>query len=124
VDFRGQRRTNDTHASTTDAEAKLYKKAKGQEAKLGFLMENRNGLVVETRLTAATGTAEREAALEMVRAKRQQKRGGMTLGGDKSYDTREQVAALRRLKVTPPVAQNTARPGGSAMDQRTTRHAG
>ena len=80
VDFRGQRRTNDTHASTTDAEAKLYKKAKGQEAKLGFLMENRNGLVVETRLTAAAGTAEREAALEMVRAKRQQKRGGMTWG--------------------------------------------
>jgi len=84
VDFRGQRRTNDTHASTTDAEAKLYKKAKGQEAKLGFLghvlMENRNGLVVETRLSAATGTAEREAALEMVRAKREQKRGGMTWG--------------------------------------------
>jgi transposase len=127
VDFRGQRRTNDTHASTTDADAKLFKKAKGQEAKLGFLghvlMENRNGLVVETRLTAATGTAEREAALEMVGTKRQQNRGNMTLGGDKNYDTREHVAALRQLKVTPHVAQNTARPGGSAIDQRTTRHA-
>jgi transposase len=126
VDFRGQKRTNDTHASTTDADAKLYKKAKGQEAKLAFLghvlMENRNGLVVETRLTAATGTAEREAALEMIGAKPQ--RGRVTLGGDKGYDTREHVAGLRQLKVTPHVAQNTARPGGSAIDQRTTRHAG
>jgi transposase len=131
VNFRGQRRSNDTHASTTDADAKLYKKAKGQEAKLGFLghvlMENRNGLVVETRLTKATGTAEREASLEMIGAKqkkRKHKREGITLGGDKNYDTREHVAALRRLKVTPHVAQNTARPGGSAIDQRTTRHAG
>jgi transposase len=126
VDFRGQKRTNDTHASTTDADAKLYKKAKGQEAKLAFLghvlMENRNGLVVETRLTAATGTAEREAALEMMGAK--PKRGRVTLGGDKGYDTREHVAGLRQLKVTPHVAQNTERRGGSAIDQRTTRHAG
>src|SRR3990172_4749391 len=94
VNFRGQRRTNDTHTSTTDADAKLYKKAKGQEAKLAFLghvlMENRSGLVVETRLPAATGTAEREAALEMIGAQRQRKRGGLTLGGDKNYDTREQ----------------------------------
>jgi len=128
VNFRGERRSNDPHASTTDADARLYKKAKGQEAKLAFLghvlMENRNGLVVETRLTAATGTAEREAALEMIGAQRQRKRGGLTLGGDKNYDTREQVAALRELKVTPHVAQNTGRPGGSAIDQRTTRHAG
>jgi transposase len=128
VDFRGQKRCNDTHASTTDADARLYKKAKGQEAKLGFLghvlMENRHGLVVETRLTKATGTAEREAALEMVKAKRQQKRGRLTLGGDKHYDVAEHVAALRRLKVTPHVAQNTERRGGSAIDQRTTRHAG
>jgi IS5 family transposase len=106
----------------------LYKKAKGQEAKLGFLghvlMENRHGLVVETRLTKATGTAEREAVLEMVKAKRQQKRGRLTLGGDKHYDVAEHVAALRRLKVTPHVAQNTERRGGSAIDQRTTRHAG
>jgi transposase len=126
VDFRGQKRTNDTHASTTDADAKLYKKAKGQEAKLAFLghvlMENRNGLVVETRLTGATGTAEREAALEMIGAKPQ--RGRVTLGGDKGYDTREHVAGLRQLKVTPHVAQNTGRRGGSAIDARTTRHAG
>jgi len=128
VDFRGQKRTNDTHASTTDPDAKLYKKAKGQEAKLAFLghvlMENRNGLVVETRLTAATGTAEREASLEMVGAMRQSKRGPLTVGGDKNYDTREHVAGLRELKVTPHVAQNTGRRGGSAIDQRTTRHAG
>ena len=128
VDFRGQKRTNDTHASTTDADAQLYKKAKGQEAKLAFLghvlMENRNGLVVETRLTAATGTAEREASLAMIGTKRKQKPGRLTLGGDKNYDTHEQVAALRGLKVTLHVAQNTGRPGGSAIDQRTTRHAG
>jgi transposase len=128
VDFRGQRRTNDTHASTTDADARLYKKAKGQEAKLGFLghvlMENRNGLVVETRLTRATGTAERQASVEMVEAKRKQKRGRLTLGGDKNYDVAEHVAALRRLGVTPHVAQNTRRPGGSAIDQRTARHPG
>jgi transposase len=128
LNFRGQRRTNDTHVSTTDADAKLYKKAKGQEAKLAFLghvlMENHNGLVVETRLTAASGTAEREAALQMMEEKRKQKRGRLTLGDDKNYDTREQVAALRELKVTPHVAQNTGRPGGSAIDQRTTRHAG
>lgn len=128
VNFRGQKRTNDTHASTTDPDARLFKKAKGQEAKLGFLghvlMENRHGLVVETRLTKATGTAEREASLEMVEAKRKQKRGRFSLGGDKHYDTREHVAALRELNVTPHVAQNTARPGGSAIDQRTARHAG
>lgn len=128
VNFRGQERSNDTHASTTDPEARLYKKAPGQEAKLGFLghvlMENRHGLVVQTRLTQATGTAEREASLEMVRTKRKQQRGRFTLGGDKNYDTREHVAALRELNVTPHVAQNTARPGGSAMDQRTARHEG
>jgi transposase len=128
VDFRGQKRTNDTHASTTDPDARLYKKAKGQEAKLAFLghvlMENRHGLVVETRLTKATGTAEREASVEMVKAKRQQKRGRLTLGGDKNYDVAEHVATLRKLQVTPHVAQNTERRGGSAIDQRTTRHAG
>jgi len=128
VNFRGQKRSNDTHASTTDPDARLYKKAKGHEAKLAFLghvlMENRHGLVVQTRLTRATGTAEREASLEMIGEKRQQKHGRLTLGSDKNYDTREQVASLRALKVTPHVAQNTGRPGGSALDQRTTRHAG
>jgi transposase len=128
VNFRGQKRSNDTHASTTDPDARLYKKAKGHEAKLAFLghvlMENRHGLVVQTRLTPATGTAEREASLEMIGERRKQKRGRLTLGGDKNYDTREQVASLRALKVTPHIAQNTERPGGSALDQRTTRHAG
>lgn len=128
ISFRGQKRTNDTHASTTDPDAQLYKKAKGQEAKLAFLghvlMENRHGLVVETRLTKATGIAEREASLAMVGVERKQRRGRFTLGGDKNYDTREHVAALRELKVSPHVAQNTARPGGSAIDQRTARHPG
>lgn len=128
VDFRGEKRTNQTHASTTDPEARLYKKAKGQEAKLGFLghvlMENRHGLVVETRLTGAQGRAEREAALDIMRAERKQKRGRLTLGGDKNYDTHECVAGLRDLKVTPHVAQNTERPGGSAIDARTARHTG
>jgi transposase len=128
VNFRGQKRRNDTHASTTDSDARLYKKAKGQEAKLAFLghvlMENLHGLVVQTRLTQATGSAEREASLEMVKAQRQQKHGRLTLGGDKNYDVAEHVAALRKLQVTPHVAQNTERPGGSAIDDRTTRHAG
>jgi transposase len=129
VNFRGQQRRNDTHASSTDPDARLYKKAKGQEAKLGFLghvlMENRHGLVVQTRLTQATGTAEREASLQMVEEKRKrQPRKRLTLGGDKGYDTREQVAKLRQLKVTPHVAQNTNRPGGSAIDARTSRHPG
>ena len=88
------------------------------------LVENRHGLVVETRLTKATGTAEREAALATVGMKRKQKRGRLTLGGDKNHDTSEHVAALRELKITPHVAQNTARPGGSGIDQRTSRHGG
>jgi transposase len=128
VNFRGERRTNDPPASTTDPDAQLYKKAKGQEAKLAFLgpvlMENRNGLGVETRLSKARGTAEREASLEMVGRKRKQTRRRLTLGGDKHYDPTAHVASLRKLKVMPQVAQNTARSGGSALDQRTTRHAG
>jgi hypothetical protein len=113
VNFRGEQRRNDTHASTTDPEARLYKKASGQEARLAFLghvlMENRHGLVVQTRLTQATGTAEREASLEMVKEQRKQQHGRLTLGGDKNYDVAEHVAALRQLNVTPHVAQNTAR---------------
>ena len=123
VNFRGEKRSNDTHASTTDPDARLYKKAK-----LGFLghvlMENRHGWVVHTRLTQTTRTAEREASLEMVGAKRRRQRGRLTLGGDKNYDTHEHVAALHELKVTPHVAQNEGQPGGSAINQRTTRHAG
>ncbi|MBI3670855.1 MAG: IS5 family transposase [Acidobacteria bacterium] len=122
----GERRTNETHQSTTDPEARLYKKSAGSEAKLCYLghalMENRHGLLVKTRVTQATGTAERDAALEMTKKTRGKKH--RTLGGDKGFDTRDLVRQLRRIGVTPHVAQNTERPGGSAIDARTTRHAG
>jgi transposase len=124
VNFRGEKRRNDTHQSTPDPEARLYKKAKGQEAKLGYLghvlMENRHGLVVNTRLTLATGTAEREAAVEMVRRRGKRR---VTLGGDKNYDTQELVKQLRQQRVTPHVTQNNTH-RSSALDGRTTRHAG
>jgi transposase len=125
IDFRGERRTNATHASTTDPEARLYKKVKGQEAKLAYLghalMENRHGLVVDTRVTQATGTAEREAAVAMAEAIPGQQR--VTLGADKNYDTCDCVRELRELRVTPHVAQNTSG-RSSAIDGRTTRHPG
>jgi transposase len=125
VDFRGEKRTNATHASPTDPDARLYKKAKGQPATLGYLghvlMENRNGLVVNTRLTQATGAAEREAAAEMVAALPGNYR--VTVGGDKASDTQDFVAGLRALEATPHVAQNTTG-RASAIDGRTTRHAG
>jgi len=124
VNFRGEKRRNDTHQSTTDPEARLYKKAKGQEAKLGYLghvlMENRHGLVVNTRLTLATGTAEREAAVAMVQRRGKRR---VTLGGDKNYDTQDLVKQLRQQRVTPHVAQNNTN-RSSALDGRTTRHAG
>jgi transposase len=124
LNFRGEKRRNDTHQSTTDPEARLYKKAKGQEAKLGYLghvlMENRHGLVVNTRLTLATGTAEREAAAEMVQRRGKRR---VTLGGDKNYDTQDLVKQLRQQRVTPHVAQNNTN-RSSALDGRTTRHAG
>jgi len=126
VNFRGESRRNDSHQSTTDPEARLSRKGMGQEAKLAFmghvLMENRNGLVVQTRLTQATGKAEREAAGEMI--KDQATGQPLTVGADKAYDTREFVARVRAASATPHVAQNTARPGGSAIDGRTTRHPG
>ena len=125
VNFRGEKRSNATHQSTTDPEARLYKKAKGQEAKLSFLghvlMENRNGLVVDTNLTLATGTAECEAALDMVQEQADGKR--VTLGADKNYDTHAFVKELREQGVTPHVAQNN-RNRSSAIDARTTRHPG
>jgi transposase len=125
VDFRGERRTNATHASTTDPEARLYKKAAGQEAKLCFLghvlMENRHGLVVNAMVTPATGTAEREAALALVDMRFPTQR--ITLGGDKNYDTAAFVDALRIRQVTPHVAQHTTN-RASAIDGRTTRHPG
>jgi transposase len=126
ADFHGQKRTNDTHASTTDPEARLYKKGKGKEAKLCFmghgLMENRNCLLVDTCLTLADGHAERVAALHMIEPRADRPRA-MTLGADKAYDTEDFVNELRSMKVTPHVAQNTnAR--SSAIDGRTTRHGG
>ena len=106
VDFRDERRTNATHASTTDPEARLYKKAAGQEATRCFwghvLMENRHGLVVHTRLTSATGTAEREAAVALLDARPPTRR--ITLGGDTNDDTHQFVQDLRALQVTPHVA--------------------
>jgi transposase len=125
VDFKGEKRTNETHQSTTDPDARLYKKAKGQESKLCYLghvmMENRNGLVVNARVTKATGTAEREAAVDMLGEMPAKRR--ITVGGDKAYDTREFVRQVRALAVTPHVAQNTNN-RASAIDDRTTRHAG
>jgi transposase len=126
VDYRGEQRSNETHASTTDPEARLMRKGKGKETKLCFsghlLMENRNGLIVDIDLTQATGRAEREAALRMLdRLPRKKRR--LTLAGDKGYDTREFVAELRQRKVTPHVAQNKSG-RRSAIDGRTTNHGG
>jgi len=124
VDFHGERRLNQTHTSTTDPEARLFKKGKGKEAKLCFmghvLMENRHGLIITPRLTAATGTAEREAAEDMVEAIPGRHR--ITVGGDKAYDTHEFVQSLRALNAVPHVALRTGR--ASAIDGRTTRHPG
>jgi hypothetical protein len=126
ADFHGEKRSNDTHASTTDPDAMLYRKGPGKEAKLCFmghaLMENRNGLVIDACLTPADGHAERIAALHMIepRADRPQ---AITLGADKAYDAEDFVNELRAMKVTPHVAQNTSG-RSSAIDSRTTRHAG
>jgi transposase len=126
ANFHGQRRTNDTHRSTTDPDCRLYKKSQGSEAKLSYLghvlMENRNGLLVRTMVTQANGTAERDAALRM--ASKIPGTGPVTLGGDKNFDTRDFVATLRERKITPHVAQHATRLGGSAIDGRTTRHTG
>jgi transposase len=127
VNFHGEKRSNQTHQSTTDPEATLYRKSGGSESKLSYLghvlMENRNGLVVNTRLTRATGTAERDAALDMAgRIPGGTKR--VTLGGDKNYDTRDFVSKLREAAVTPHVAQNQHARRSSAIDERTTRHKG
>ena len=124
-DFHGETRSNVTHASTTDPDARLYRKGPGQPAKLAYLghvlMENRHALVVDTRLTLATGTAERAAALEMVADRPGNHR--ITLGADKAYDVAEFVGDLRQVNVTPHVAQNTTN-RRSAIDARTTRYPG
>jgi transposase len=126
VSFRGEKRSNETHASTTDPDARLARKGNGQEARLSYcgnvMIENRNGLVVDTELLQANGTAERDAALLMA-----ERIGGVnrvTVAGDKGYDTKDFVAELRQMKVTPHVAQNAYGARRSAVDGRTTRHAG
>lgn len=127
VDFRHQRRTNDTHASTTDPDARLYRKSRGVGAALCFmghaLMENRNGLIVDAELTRATGTAERVAALAMLEGVARDGGPRVTLGADRAYDAADFVMEARELNVTPHVAQNTAG-RRSAIDGRTTRHPG
>ncbi|WP_184081944.1 IS5 family transposase [Sphingobium subterraneum] len=124
-DFHGEKRSNDTHASSTDPDARLFKKARGQAARLchmgHMLMENRHGLIVDTMLTHATGTAEREAALVML--ERMNGRHRITLAADKAYDVADFIAKLRALNVTPHVAQNNTN-RRSAIDGRTTRHPG
>ena len=125
VNYRKEKRSNETHRSVTDPFARLFKKTRGSEAKLCYLghlvTENRNGLVVDTRLTLASGTAERDAAITMMEHKPAGKR--VTLGGDRAYDTQAFVRGLRELQVTPHVAQNTTN-RRSAIDERTTRHDG
>jgi IS5 family transposase len=121
VTFRGERRCNDTHRSTTDPDAQLYRKGHGQEAKLAYLghvlLDNRHGLIANVCATAATGTAERDAALLLLAASAPP---GSTVGGDKNFDVRSFVTAVRDLAITPHVAQKSR----SAIDARTTRHDG
>jgi len=130
--FRGDKRSNETHASKTDPESRLYRKGNGQEAKLGYLghvlMENRQGMIVDAMVTQADGSAERDAALLMLyrkwRNRRQRRKSGaMSVGADKAYDTRDFVATARTMNIRPHVAQNVKRSGGSAIDGRTSRHA-
>ena len=127
VDFHGEKRSNATHRSTTDPEARLYRKGRGKEARLVFmahaLMENRNGLLADFQVTQATGRAERDAVPVLLDQAKERRFHPKTIGGDKGYDTRECVAAMRRRGVTPHVAQNTTR-RSSAIDDRTTRHIG
>jgi transposase len=126
VDFHGEKRSNDTHESTTDPDARLARKSGGHEAKLAYcgnvMIENRHGLVVDTELLQCNGTAERDAAMLM--AERVEGTERITLGADKGYDTKDYVQEMRGMNVTPHVTQNDKRPGGSAIDGRTTRHPG
>src|SRR5712672_3664105 len=123
--FHGDKRSNQTHESKTDPDAKLYRESSGSEARLSYLghtlVENCSGLIVGTYLTQADGHAERDAALLMVYQKRRKSNKPMTLGADKAYDTQDFVRALREMKITPHVAQND-RHRKSAIDGRTTRH--
>jgi transposase len=124
VDFHGQKRSNETHESKTDPDAKLARKGPGKEAKLSYSgnlqVENRHGIIVNAEVLEANGRAERDAALVML--EQVPGDGCITVAGDKGFDTVEFVAECRHMNVTPHVAQNKARPGGSAIDSRTTRH--
>jgi transposase len=124
VNFRGERRSNETHESKTDPEAKLARKGKGKESKLSYsgnlLVENRNGLIMDAMAREANGTAERDAALVML--EQVPGDGRITVGGDKGFDTQGFVGECRHMNVTPHVAQNEKRLGGSAIDGRTTHH--
>ncbi len=128
VNFHGEKRCNETHESTTDPDARLYKKGDGQPARLSYsahvLMENRNGLCVDNRRAEASGWSERREALAMI--DEQQRRGVRvaTVGADKAYDTRDFVADLRAREVTPHIAQQITSHRGSNLDRRTTRHPG
>jgi hypothetical protein len=126
VNYHGEKRSNKTHESKSDPEAQMARKGRGKEAKLSYtgnlLVENRNGLIVDSRVWEATGTAERYAALEMLQELPGTKR--VTVGGDKGFDTAEFIRECRNIWVTPHVAQNLGRPGGSAIDNRTTLYAG
>ena len=126
VNFRGEKRSNQTHESSTDPDALLARKGHGKEAKLSYngnlLTENRNGLIVNTEVLQAHGTAERDAALLMMEQIPGEHR--ITVGADKGYDIKDFVAECRHMEVTPHVAQNLTRRGGSAIDERTTRHSG
>jgi transposase len=126
VNFHGESRSNDTHQSTTDPDARLARKSGGHEAKLAYcgnvMIENRNGLVVDAELLQCNGTAERDAAIMM--AERVEGADRITLAADKGYDTKDFVREMRGMNVTPHVSQNHKRPGGSAIDGRTTRHEG
>jgi len=123
VDWRGERRGNETHRSTTDPEARLARKGNGKEARLCYaghaLTENRNGLIVEAELTQASGTAEREAGLRLLARQRRRHRGRLSVGADKGYDTAGFVAGVRELGATPHVARKKR---FSALDGRTSRH--
>jgi len=133
ANFHGQKRKNDTHASTSDPDSRLYRKAAGREAKLSYMghatMENRHGLAVAGMVTHATGTAERRAAERMLKIKAKEAGHRITAGADKAYDTADHVTNLRAIDVTPHVTQNngvtkTGKNRRSAIDERTTRHQG
>jgi transposase len=131
--FRGEKRSNETHASTTDPDARLYRKGNGQPSRLCYmghaLMENRHGLAVGAEVTHATGTAEREAGLSLIRRQHRAGRRRITLGADKAYDVAGFVATLRAERVTPHIAVDghvrvSGKPRKTAIDRRTTRHPG